>query len=299
MRFASPRIRSWLSIIGFSCFYFCYLGNLNAAQINNTRPTIITLSPHLAEIVSELGATDQLIGVSDASNFPTSVKQIKRVADFQNINLELIKQLNPDIILIWKTGTSAKQQLALKSIFKNSSTQLIETDASSLSEIATEFERLGKIIGKENQGKEIAIKFREKLKQIEIQNRNKPSVSVFYQAWPSPLMTLNGKHLISDMIRICSGKQIFSDQNILVPTVSIESVIQLNPEVILSASQNDDHKDIDNFSIWKKYPNLKVNQLKGYLNINGDIITRPTSRSLLATQEICSFLDEIRNKKSH
>ena len=300
MHLANPRTKSWLRVALYVWLSILLSSNLEAAPSSNLSPKkIITLSPHLAEVISELGAIDELVGVSDASNYPSSVKKIKVVANFQSINLELIKQLNPDIILIWKSGTSAKQQLALQNLFKNSKTQLIETDANSLADIASEFERLGKIIGKESQGMEIASKFRKNLLAIEMQNRNKSLVSVFYQAWPSPLMTINGQHLISDMIKVCGGKQIFADQKLLVPTVSIESVIQLNPEVILSATQAEESPLIDNFSIWKNYPNLKVNQLKGYLNVNGDTMTRPSSRALLATQEICTFLDAIRARKSN
>ena len=297
MHYACPRIKSWLGLFAFAWLVLWPLTSLKASTTDSTPKRIITLSPHLAEIVAELGATDQLVGVSYGSNYPSSVNKIKVVADFQNINLELIKQLNPDLILIWKSGTSAKQQLALQNIFKNTGTQLIQSDVNSLSEIASEFDRIGKILGRENQAQDVARKFREDLKKIELSNQGKESVSVFYQAWPSPVMTINGKHLISDMIKVCGGKQIFADQKLLVPTVSIESVIELNPAVILSASQSDGSPSIDNYSIWKKYPNLKVNQLNGYLDINGDLMTRPTSRALIATQKICTFLDEIRQKR--
>ena len=264
---------------------------------NEPKQRIITLSPHLAEIIAELGATDQLVGVSEASNFPNAVKKIKVVSDFQNINLELIKQLNPNLILIWKSGTSAKQQASLQSLFFGTNTELVQSDATSLKDIGNEFERLSKIIGQEKNGKEVAQKFRADLTKIEADNQGKSPVRVFYQAWPTPIMTINGKHLISDMIRVCGGKQIFANEKILVPTVSIEAVIERNPEVVITASEftnTSTNYDL----IWKKYPNMKVNQLNGYLSINGDLMTRPTSRALIATQQICSFLDQVREKRN-
>ena len=285
-------MRSWFrpAIYGLLLIAFNSLAN-------EPKQRIITLSPHLAEIVAELGATDQLVGVSEASNFPNAVKKIKVVSDFQNINLELIKQLNPNLILIWKSGTSAKQQAALQSIFKGTNTQLIQSDAISLMDISNEFERLGKIIGKEKNAQQVAKQFQADLKKIEAGNQGKSPISVFYQAWPTPIMTINGKHLISDMIRVCGGKQIFANEKILVPTVSIEAVIERNPEAVITASEftnSSTNYDL----IWKKYPNMKVNQLNGYLSINGDLMTRPTSRALIATQQICSFLDQVREKRN-
>lgn len=287
-----PRMRSWFrpAICGFLLIAF-------NSVANEPKQRIITLSPHLAEIVAELGATDQLVGVSDASNFPNAVKNIKVVSDFQNINLELIKQLKPDLILIWKSGTSAKQQAALQSIFKGTNTQLVQSDAISLMDISNEFERLGKIIGKEKNAQEVAKKFQADLKKIEVDNQRKSPISVFYQAWPTPVMTINGKHLISDMIKVCGGKQIFANEKILVPTVSIEAVIERNPEVVITASEFT-NSSTNNDLIWKQYPNMKVNQLGGYLSINGDLMTRPTSRALIATQQICSFLDQLREKRN-
>lgn len=285
-------MRSWFrpAICGFLLIAF-------NSVANESKQRIITLSPHLAEIVAELGATDQLVGVSDASNFPNAVKNIKVVSDFQNINLELIKQLKPDLILIWKSGTSAKQQAALQSIFKGTNTQLVQSDAISLMDISNEFERLGKIIGKEKNAQEVAKKFQADLKKIEVDNQRKSPISVFYQAWPTPVMTINGKHLISDMIKVCSGKQIFANEKILVPTVSIEAVIERNPEVVITASEFT-NSSTNNDLIWKKYPNMKVNQLGGYISLNGDLMTRPTSRALIATQQICSFLDQVREKRN-
>lgn len=287
-----PRMRSWFrpAICGLLLIAF-------NSVANEPKQRIITLSPHLAEIVAELGATNQLVGVSDASNFPNAVKNIKVVSDFQNINLELIKQLKPDLILIWKSGTSAKQQAALQSIFKGTNTQLVQSDAISLMDISNEFERLGKIIGKEKNAQEVAKKFQADLKKIEVDNQRKSQVTVFYQAWPSPVMTINGKHLISDMIKVCGGKQIFENEKILVPTVSIEAVIERNPEVVITASEFT-NSSTNNDLIWKKYPNMKVNQLGGYLSINGDLMTRPTSRALIATQQICSFLDQVRENRN-
>ena len=285
-------MRSWFrpAICGFLLIAF-------NSVANEPKQRIITLSPHLAEIVTELGATDQLVGVSDASNFPNAVKNIKVVSDFQNINLELIKQLKPDLILIWKSGTSTKQQAALQSIFKGTNTQLVQSDAISLMDISNEFERLGKIIGKEKNAQEVAKKFQADLKKIEVDNQRKSPISVFYQAWPTPVMTINGKHLISDMIKVCGGKQIFANEKILVPTVSIEAVIERNPEVVITASEFT-NSSTNNDLIWKKYPNMKVNQLGGYISINGDLMTRPTSRALIATQQICSFLDQVREKRN-
>ena len=35
-------------------------------------------------------------------------------------------------------------------------------------------------------------------------------VSVFYQVWRQPLMTINGRHLIDDIINLCGGRNVFA-----------------------------------------------------------------------------------------
>lgn len=277
-----------------SCLILAYSFCLSPswAQKTPSNLRIVTLSPHLAELVSELGLQNQIVGVSAHTNFPDSLRNKPVIADALSINLEQLKTLRPDVVLIWRSGTPQNQKNAVHKLFDHSSTQIVESDARTLDQIADEFERLGKILHQEPSATTISKKLREQIHQIKVTNQRKIPLKVFYQAWSNPLITIHRKHLIGNMINTCGGILIFDDQQLLATTVSPEQVLSYNPDVIMTAF--DGNKNQVDWSAWKKYPKLSVNQLQGYLAIEGDLLTRPTSRALLATQKICAFFDEVR-----
>lgn len=285
------------------CFLFgilfgvLFIPNIGLAQKNNPQIRIITLSPHLAEIVSLLGLEKNLVGVSAYSNFPKSLNAVPIVGDAINLNLERLKSLKPDVILIWESGTSEPQKNKLKQAFAKTNTKIIESDATTLDQIEYEIERLGKILGVESQSQKIARDYRQELIQLRKHYKEKKPLKVFYQAWPSPLITIHENHLIGDIVKTCGAVLIFNNQKLITSIVSHEQVVTLNPDVMVTAKDSDDKNSEVNWKIWKKYPNLSVNQLNGYLSIEGDLLTRPTPRALLATKQMCDFFDKVRSRQ--
>jgi iron complex transport system substrate-binding protein len=269
------------------------------AWADKDKVRIVTLSPHLAEIVSSLDLVNSLVGVSAYSNFPASIKNITVVGDALSLNLERIKSLNPDFILVWKSGTGESQKASLRKAFINTKTNIIESDANSLDEIADEIERLGKILQKESLSKKIAQDFRGEIAQLKKIYSTKPPLKVFYQAWSNPLITIDRKHLIGDMVRTCGGELIFDHQKLLSTTVSREQVIKHNPDVIMTAVDSINGNNEADWSAWKKYPKLSANKLDAYLSLPGDLLTRPTVRTIIATKEMCDFFDQVRIRQKN
>ena len=260
--------RVWVDLIRkkkllrlLACSLIAFTNLIANAQTN--APRIVTLSPHLAEIVAEVGGISQLVGVAAYSNYPPSVKEVPIIGDYQSLNLELLKQLRPDIVLIWTTGTPANQQTKLHALFKNTSTRIIESDAKTLADIPHEITRIGQIVGHTQESIKVSSHFQSELKKIRQAQSNKTPVSVFFQAWATPLMTLQDDHLISDMIKLCGGVPIFSKEKIRISSVSVEAVIEKNPEIIMTATESQARGNMKDFDQWKKYPHLKVNLLNG------------------------------------
>ena len=68
-------------------------------------------------------------------------------------------------------------------------------------------------------------------------------VRVFYEIWHQPLMTVNGEHIISDVIRLCGGTNIFADLSTLAPQVSVEAVLAADPQVIIASGMAAEHPE--------------------------------------------------------
>ena len=253
---------------------------------------IITVAPHLSEVVEAAGGANRLISVSAYSNFPESVKKLPITSDARSIDLEKMKSLRPDLIIYWRGGTPESQIESIKKTF--TSIQAVSVEPKKLTDIANDIETIGKLLGTETIAKKNADAFRAQIIELkhQYQNKNKRKVRVFYQVWAQPLMTLNQDHLIADIINICGGEQLFAKEKLLVPTVSREAVVKANPEIIFTAVDTQQMKT--DWSMWSSIPQLAATQRKAFIDIDGDMISRPSTRIMQGAKKICSEIDKIR-----
>ena len=253
---------------------------------------IITIAPHLSEVVEAAGGANRLISVSAYSNFPESVKKLPITSDARSIDLEKMKSLRPDLIIYWRGGTPESQIESIKKTF--TSIQAVSIEPKKLTDIANDIETIGKLLGTEAIAKKNADAFRTQITELkhQYQNKNKRKVRVFYQVWAQPLMTLNQDHLIADIINICGGEQLFAKEKLLVPTVSREAVVKANPEIIFTAVDTQQMKT--DWSMWSSIPQLAATQRKAFIDIDGDMISRPSTRIMQGAKKICSEIDKIR-----
>lgn len=270
-----------------------------AAHSQQTFPQrIITLAPHLTEIVAAAGGADRLVAVSAYSNSPDSVKNLPITSDARSVDLEKMKQLRPDLIIYWRGGTSEGQIESIKKIFLQSlltkQVQVIAVEPKKLDDIAKDIEMVGKLLGTENVANKNAHQLRSDIAELKslYQNPHKRNVRVFYQVWAQPLMTLNQDHLIGNIIQICGGEQLFAQEKLLVPTVSRESVIKANPEIIFTAVDSQRMKT--DWSIWSAVPQLAATQKKAFIDLDGDTISRASPRIMQGAKKICAEIDRVR-----
>lgn len=253
---------------------------------------IITVAPHLSEVVEAAGGANRLISVSAYSNFPESVKKLPITSDARSIDLEKMKSLRPDLIIYWRGGTPESQIESIKKTF--TSIQVMSVEPKKLTDIANDIETIGKLLGTETIAKKNADAFRAQIIELkyQYQNKNKRKVRIFYQVWAQPLMTLNQDHLIADIINICGGEQLFAKEKLLVPTVSREAVVKANPEIIFTAVDTQQMKT--DWSMWSSIPQLAATQKRAFIDIDGDMISRPSTRIMQGAKKICSEIDKIR-----
>lgn len=252
---------------------------------------IVTLAPHATELLFAIGAGQHIIGTVEHSDFPEAAKRIPRIGGYNGLDMEAIVALHPDVIIVWSGGTPSAQIEKLRQF----GLPLYLSTLKSVSDIADAMERLGALTGKEPAAQQAATQFRKTLDSLRNQYQQRSKVSVFYQTWNRPLMTINGEQIISDVLRLCGGENIFARLPVLAPTVSIEAVLQADPQAILTSST--DHSPPSGLAEWKRWPQLRAVRNKHLFYVSGDLISRPTPRILQGMAEVCGKLDEVRQSK--
>ena len=258
-------------------FFSALLFSLNLFAMPAHR--IITLAPNLTEIVFAAGAGKYLVGVSGSSDYPKSALKIPIVASFQRVDLEKLITLQPDLIITWQyTNALMVSQLNRlhMPVYKASSNQL--------SDIPKTIEAIGKLAGTEKIAKKSAKSFRVQLKALRRKYSQRKPIAVFYQLSQTPLMTLNKNSLVDGVIKLCGGKNIFENTPGVSPTISIENVLQRNPQVIL-VSDFSGNKNAVQF--WQKYPMLQAVKNKRIYFVNPSLVERYGPRILQGAASIC------------
>ncbi len=258
---------------------------------------IVSLSPHTTELAFDAGLGDNLVGVSAYSDYPEQAKRIEIISDYQSINIERILDLNPDLILAWQGGNPAKSLAQLEDLgFK-----LFYSKPLSLKETADNIEALGKFSADPEKAKMKAQHIRQTVAKIEAQYKNKPLVSYFYQIGQHSMMTNNQAHWPQPLFTLCGGENIFAQSVAPYPQVNIEQIIAYQPQAIFSPSSKNqtDSAPFAHSKRWQAWqdhiPALKNNAV---FTLNADWVNRPTARSLLALEQICQALDQVRAKHS-
>ena len=250
--------------------------------------SIVTLAPNLAELVFAAGAGDQLKGVVEYSNFPPEAANIKRVGDAFRIDLERIIELNPDLVIAWRSGNP---QTALDKL-QQLGVRVWQIEISTPEEIADTVENIARAAGTTGAGRARAAQLRDRIAAIKQQNAGKTRLDYFFQISPHPLYTINGRHIISRSLAICGAHNVFADLPALAPSVSRESVIVADPQVMIAPDIPGEPPALQD---WQDWPRLKAVQTGAMLYLPVDEISQATPRLLNSIELACKYLDEVRS----
>ncbi|MGF6843639.1 iron complex transport system substrate-binding protein [Paraburkholderia youngii] len=255
---------------------------------------VISLAPHVTELLYAAGGGPKMVGAVSYSDYPPEAKQLPRVGDNKALDLERIVALKPDLIVVWRHGNAQRQLERLRELH----VPLFFSEPRRLDDIAVSLTKLGRLLGTSASADAAAAAYRDDIGRLRARYANRPVVSVFYQVWDRPLMTLNGEHMISDVITLCGGRNVFADLQPLVPTVSTEAVLAANPQAIVTAAPGATQPDttLPQLDAWRAWPRLAAVANDNLFAIDGDLINRPAPRIAQGARQLCEDLELARSR---
>lgn len=246
---------------------------------------IVSLAPHISELVFDAGAGEMLVGAVEYSDFPEQAKQVPRVGDAFRLDRERIASLAPDLILAWDGGTARPVINQLRS----DGYEVIVLAGSEPEDVAATLQEIGRLTGHRDEADRIAMGYLKRLEELRERFAGKSSVSVFVQIAARPLYTVNGQQMIGRIVSLCGGRNIFEDLEDLAPVVSEEAIVAANPQVILATEVGDDV-----FERWRRFTSLDAVASQRLYHLNPDLVARPTLRLVDGALDVCEKLDEAR-----
>jgi len=240
---------------------------------------IISLTPHLTELLFAVGAGSQVVGVDSASDYPQAAQALPRVGDYSRINYERILALKPDLVLVWVGGNRPADIHGLTKM----GLPVLHTQATRLDDVARLLRLIGQASGHAREGAAAAQAFSLRLGALQGQAGRTPPLAVFYQVWDRPLMTVGGTHWISDALALCGARNIFADLRTLSPVVSLEAVLRRAPALIVSGSDAPDMR-----LQWQRFASLPAVKHQAFVRVDADRLHRLTPRLIEGVAELCA-----------
>lgn len=241
---------------------------------------VVSLAPSMSEIMLELQADDLLVGVLDGGERPAALRELPSVGRQEQLDLERLLSLRPDLLLLWPGSVPPAQRDQLKRL----GIATYSAEPHDIDQLIEQIEAIAERIGRAEQGHRYAQALRDRLRQLRQQYRRDEPLQVFYQVWDRPLYTLGGRQVVSDALAVCGARNVFADLTQAAPQVNVESVLLRNPQVILAGDQAQ-------LESWKAWPQLRAVADDRLLVVPDKGLERPSGQMIEATARLCALLE--------
>jgi ABC-type Fe3+-hydroxamate transport system substrate-binding protein len=228
---------------------------------------IVSTSPSITETLFALGVGNRVVGVSTYCRYPPEVLRLPKVGTYARPDPEKIAILRPDLAIIHAGSATLSGRLAALGI------ESLEVSQASLSDVYVAIREIGRAAGATAQADRLVQDIRSRLDDIQAQAQGarKPSVLLLVGKDPGRLTNMIGvgpRAYLGELLQIAGGRNILADAaRIPYPRISLETVVRLDPDLILDASGMGDLKeDVRTMQDRMKEPWLRHGELSAVRN---------------------------------
>jgi iron complex transport system substrate-binding protein len=239
---------------------------------------IVSLTPSVTEILFALGAGDQVVGVSQYSDFPPEATRLPQVGSFLTPNLEAIIALHPTLVIGIGLSSAMRQIRALREM--GCSILTIRDD--SLAEIEESIREIGRRTDHADAARRLLEKLNAQIGGVRARVSKLPRVSVLMLVGHEPLIAVGPGTFLDDLLKLSNADNIADSLGQQWPKLSIEYIIAMKPQVILDGQMGSDPSAPAQF--WQKYPTIPAVQ-------NHRVYGYPSARILHAGPRVGTSLE--------
>ncbi|MES2883429.1 MAG: helical backbone metal receptor [Pseudomonadota bacterium] len=246
---------------------------------------VVTLAPHLTELVCAAAGCEALVAVTAYSDFPPEIRALPSVGDVAQLNLEALLALQPTQVIAWDGGTPAAQLDRLKTVKLPVTALRIER----LDEVADALVQLGNLLGTAAKAQAAADDYRRRLATLRSTHAQAAPLRVLYQIETAPVYSINRVSPISEAITLCGGVNVFADLPTLAAPVTDEAVLAARPQIVI-------HAPLDVQAVtayWSRFAKA-AQAMPTLIAIDPDLLARAGPRQVQGVEQLCAALDAAR-----
>jgi iron complex transport system substrate-binding protein len=261
-----------LSLAAIACFGGASDNGAEEETPEDARPPqrIISLIPSITETIVALGAADRLVARSDFDTDP-DLAYLPTVGQGLTPSLEQLTMLQPELVVAWPDNAtrSVIGQLADLGV------TVYSPEVQTLADIRQTTRELGAMLGLEEKADSLLtfIDMELEATQRAVAGRERPMV--FYVVWPDPVTTAGPGTYIHELILIAGGRNVFDDAPGLWPQVSLEEVVQRDPDIVLLSQAGEGPLDVERLRGSVGWRELEAVREERIFQVDANLYNRP------------------------
>ncbi len=252
---------------------------------------IVSLAPSNTERLFAVGAWHAVVGVTTVDTYPPEVATVRKVGGFvpKSLSIETIVSVKPDLVL----AAGELQRPTIEALERLGLTVVAIEDPSSFDEVYADITLVGRLTGHEQEARRVVEEIESRLERVRQAVATLPQekrVTVFYEVYDEPLMTVGHATIIGQMLELAGGINVFADLGGRYPQVSSEEVVRRNPSCILGHTGH--QLALTPAQISQRPGWAHMTAVKQYCIrlLNGDMVARPGPRLAEALEAITRAL---------
>jgi iron complex transport system substrate-binding protein len=258
--------------------------SLNSEVIAQQR--IVSLAPSCTEIVAGLGLQQNLVGITNNTDYPPEVLHLPVVGSYVDLNLEAILSLQPDVIV----GTSDGNPPEILQRLRDLKMQIAVLNLTTYRNIQDSILQLGKMLDHEKEARQIVSQMQQVSDCIHKKTAGvmRPSVLFVYESYP--IVTAGKNTFTDELIQMAGGRSITHEVIIQYPRLTIENIIARDPEVIIESSMDPNAEMKLKVQWWKQYPMICAVKNNRVYILPSKNLDRPSQRIVIGLQQLSRTL---------
>lgn len=190
----------------------------------------VTLAPSLTETVVALGAGERLVGVSRFDEL-SQVAALPRVGGFNDVAVESVMALEPQVVLVQKAPGNQKAVETLGRL----GVSVVALPLTTVEDVLASFRLLGKLFQREVAAQELVGELLGARSRVRAaQGGAVPNVLFVYGF--SPLVVAGPGSFAHQLLEDCGARNVVQKAPTAYPAYSVERAVRLAPDIIIDAA---------------------------------------------------------------
>ncbi len=259
----------------------------NSHPVKPCPERIVSLAPSITEILFAIGCGSKVVGVTTHCNYPAAVKQITRIGQYGDPDLERILALRPHLVI----GTNIASHREVLAALSKRRIAVLCVPEGGVAELETAVRKIGKATGNIRQAEELLKGIKTAVEGARLAARGRRRLRVLFLVGHQPFCAAASGTLPADLLKIAGAIPLPQKAKGYI-MVSLERIAAEKPDLVLDASMGSERTRQNQTlrQLSRVIPDIQ----KRYFAVNPDLFCRSGPRVVIALKTLLKVLNRWR-----